>query len=77
MREFARVLRPEGSLILSAPNQWGLTKNHFFDFDAEQLRSLIRESFGQLELYYHNSGDWKNRTPPGIGRLDDIQPESR
>lgn len=72
LREFARVLEPGGSLILSAPNQWGLTKHHFFDFDVEQLRSLIRESFGRLELFYHNSGDWKNRTPPGIGPLGDI-----
>jgi 2-polyprenyl-3-methyl-5-hydroxy-6-metoxy-1,4-benzoquinol methylase len=73
--ELARVTRADGCVLVSTPNLWGETPNHFADFDARSLGSLLDESFARHELYYQNSGDWKNRSPAGIGPLGDIPAE--
>lgn len=73
LREFARVLKPNGAVLLSVPNKWGLTYDHFFDFDEPRLRELLGERFRCIDLFYHNSGDWKDRLPKGIGPLDSIR----
>jgi len=74
--EFTRVLRKEGTAILSVPNNWGFTPHHFIDFDLDLLRQLTEEFFVQQEFYYDNSGDKAGCTPMGIGPLCDISPQS-
>lgn len=73
--ELARVVDGEGTVVLSVPNLWGETPNHFTDFDVDRLSELLGPFFDNYELYYQNSGDWKNRYPKGIGELRAISPE--
>ncbi len=72
VREFARVLKNDGVVVLSIPNNWGYTAYHFFDFNLETLNSLLEECFGCVELYYQNSGGRKACQPAGIGVLGEI-----
>ena len=74
MYEFARVLRPEGEAVVSVPNGWGHTKNHFFDFNVSMLKSLIESCFESADFYYHNSGGKKHTGPKGIGLLESDEP---
>ena len=76
LREFARVLRPKGELILSAPNDWGYTKDHFFDLDQPMLEKLLGERFERWTLYYNNSGKRRRKEysgTAGIGPLADLR----
>lgn len=73
--EFVRLLRSDGTAILSIPNNWGYTAYHFFDFNLDMLEPLLRECFGVYELYYQNSGGREKCQPPGIGLLDEIGAE--
>jgi hypothetical protein len=74
LAEFARVLAPGGTAIVSIPNRWGFTPYHFFDFDFEQLQALASEYFDEQQFYYNNSGVKADRTLTGIGPLDGIEP---
>lgn len=69
--EFVRVMRPGGRGIFSVPNQWGLTDNHFVDFNQPLLEKLLAERFGSYELFYNNSGNRKSRIS-GIGPLKEL-----
>ena len=69
--EFVRVMKPGGTGIFSVPNQWGLTQNHFVDFDQPLFEKLLGERFGQFELFYNNSGNRKSKTA-GIAPLRDL-----
>jgi tetratricopeptide (TPR) repeat protein/SAM-dependent methyltransferase len=73
--EFVRVLRKEGTAILSVPNSWGFTLHHFIDFNLDLLRQLTEEFFVQQEFFYNNSGDKAGCTPMGIGPLSEIAPQ--
>ncbi|MCH7685888.1 MAG: tetratricopeptide repeat protein, partial [Planctomycetes bacterium] len=75
MQEFARVLRADGTAVLSIPNSWGLTPHHFVDFDLPQLRELTEHFFEEQQYFYNNSGDIADRTPLGIGPLETIDPQ--
>eukprot|EP00913_Durusdinium_trenchii_P035348 g33078.t1 len=75
VREFARLLKPDGTAVLSIPNAWGLTPHHFYDFDLTMLKTLTETFFGEQEYFYNNSGDKADRTPYGIGPLGEIAPE--
>jgi SAM-dependent methyltransferase len=70
--EFVRVMKPGGRGIFSVPNQWGLTDNHFVDFNQQLLEKLLRERFESFELFYNNSGTRKNRIA-GIAPLKDLK----
>ncbi len=72
LREFTRVLKKDGTAIISVPILWGLTKHHFFDFDWQQFDWVISQWFQEAEYYYQNSGTRKGRTPKGIGPLEKI-----
>jgi 2-polyprenyl-3-methyl-5-hydroxy-6-metoxy-1,4-benzoquinol methylase len=55
MMEVARLLEPEGGVaIVSVPNQWGLTAQHFFDFDLAFLREVTRPFFSKVEYFRQN-----------------------
>ena len=75
LREFTRVLKTDGLVIVSAPILWGFTKHHFFDFDWQQFDQIIKQWFQEAEYYYQNSGTRKGRTPKGIGHINDISPD--
>lgn len=74
LREFARLLRPDGQLIVSAPNDWGYTRDHFIDFDRPLFETLLAERFGRVELYYNNSGGrGRFSKTAGIGPLAELR----
>lgn len=57
MAEIARVLRPDGTAILSVPNAWGLTDHHFFDFDYDLLKEVLAPVFGTIEYWVQRAAD--------------------
>jgi len=68
LAEFDRLLAPGGRLVLSTPNDWGLTAYHVHSFTPETLESVLSERF-EIE------GRWTQRAaeeprlpglPPGI-----------
>jgi ubiquinone/menaquinone biosynthesis C-methylase UbiE len=69
--EFVRVMKPDGTGIFSVPNGWGLTPNHFVDFDQPLFERVLAEGFDHVELFYNNSGGRMSRTE-GIGPLDTL-----
>lgn len=74
LREFARLLRPDGCLIVSTPNGWGYTKDHFFDIDQAMFERLLGVSFERWELYYNNSGSRRGYSrQAGIGPLAELR----
>lgn len=71
VQEFARVLRPEGCLICSTPNQWPLAIAPFHRrvFDRDSFTALLRPHFSQLQLFNQNSGtefEFNRGQPAGI-----------
>jgi 2-polyprenyl-3-methyl-5-hydroxy-6-metoxy-1,4-benzoquinol methylase len=58
IEEFHRVLRPNGALIVSTPNQWPLadTPFHIREYDRASLVAVLASRFDCLELYNQNSG---------------------
>jgi SAM-dependent methyltransferase len=55
MMEIARLLKPErGVAIVSVPNRWGLTPQHFFDFDLPLLESVTRPFFAKVDYFRQN-----------------------
>lgn len=67
--EFVRVMKPNGIGIFSVPNSWGLTPNHFVDFDKPLFEKVLEVCFEHVEYFYNNSGERMSRTA-GIGPLD-------
>jgi ubiquinone/menaquinone biosynthesis C-methylase UbiE len=58
VNEFYRVLRPDGQLIVSTPNQWPLanTPYHVREYDRESFVRVLDSKFHCFELYNQNSG---------------------
>lgn len=55
MMEIARLVEPErGLAILSVPNRWGLTPQHFLDFDLALLREVATPFFSKVEYFQQN-----------------------
>lgn len=69
--EFVRVMKPGGTGIFSVPNEWGLTPNHFVDFNQALFEELLGHCFGGFELFYNNSGTRKNKIA-GIAPLHSL-----
>ena len=71
VRAFARLLRPEGRLIVSTPNQWPLTvaPYHTREYDRAAFERVLEPCFRIDALYNQNSGSaWRynHEQPPGI-----------
>ncbi len=49
--EFARVLRPGGVLVVSTPNDTGLTDYHEVSYTAESFRDALGPVFREVELF--------------------------
>ena len=58
VEEFYRVLRAEGILIVSTPNQWPLATApyHLREYDRSSFLKVLEPKFNCLELYNQNSG---------------------
>lgn len=69
--EFVRVMKPGGCGIFSVPNGWGLTENHFVDFNQSLFEQLLGRCFGRYRLFYNNSGTRKNPVA-GIAPLESL-----
>ena len=58
VEEFYRVLRTDGILIVSTPNQWPLadTPHHVREYDQSSFLKVLESRFACVELYNQNSG---------------------
>ena len=58
LKEFHRVLSPNGLLIISTPNQWPLrnTPYHVREYDRESFIGVLGPRFDWLALFNQNSG---------------------
>jgi SAM-dependent methyltransferase len=58
VEEFHRVLKPDGWLIISTPNQWPLadTPYHVREYDRASFIRVLDEKFACEEFYNQNSG---------------------
>lgn len=56
--EFERILRPEGTLILSTPNQWedDHHPHHHQSFSLEDLQRILAPKFAVVSMHNQNSG---------------------
>gem|GEM_PF-1944965 len=75
LREIARLLKDDGTAIVSVPNNWGLTEHHFCDPNFEYLKTTTEEFFEETEFFYNNSGTVPTCFPEGIAELNTIGPE--
>lgn len=57
LAEFARVLVPGGRLIMSTPNDWGLTAHHVHSFTPDSLRASIDRYFTAQQWLGQRAGD--------------------
>lgn len=57
LAEFARVLGPDGTLVLSTPNDKGLTAHHVHSFSREDLEQAVKRHFGRVEVWGQREGD--------------------
>jgi ubiquinone/menaquinone biosynthesis C-methylase UbiE len=71
VEEFYRVLRPNGLLIISTPNQWPLatTPHHVKEYDRSSFLKVMEPQFDCIELYNQNSG---SNTPLNHGQTRGI-----
>ena len=58
INEFNRILRPNGTLICSTPNNWPLefTAHHVRKYDRKSFESVLSIHFDNIVLYNQNSG---------------------
>lgn len=72
LAEFARVLAPGGRLVMSTPNDWGLTDFHVHSFTPDQLRAIIEDRFAPLSWLGQRSGDTPalDGLPAGVFAMD-------
>ncbi len=73
LKEFHRVLRPNGVLIISTPNQWPLAAApfHVREYDRKLFVDVLEAEFDCLEIYNQNSG---SATPYNRGQTAGIVP---
>jgi 2-polyprenyl-3-methyl-5-hydroxy-6-metoxy-1,4-benzoquinol methylase len=56
IREFYRITKPGGHLILSTPNDWGISKHHLASYNYDRIVNLIGKYFHIIQVYSQNSG---------------------
>ena len=69
--EFARVLRPGGTLVISTPNNWPLEIAPFHTnvYDRQSFLTLLETHFSVSQLHNQNSGSafkYNHQQPAGI-----------
>lgn len=58
MDEVSRILRPDGLLVLSTPNDLEFFDNahfHIHQFNEEELKGLVKKHFSNIKSYYQGS----------------------
>lgn len=74
IQEIARVLRPDGTLVLSTPNDIEFPEgNHFHvhEFEYDELKEMIGKHFKHMESYFQATWIYT-----GIDKIDEISKES-
>ena len=73
--QYARVLKPQGRLVVSTPNKLGPTPFHVHDFDLESFVQALSSHFEIIELIAQLPTDevFDPRLPPGMWTLDPSQ----
>lgn len=56
LAEFHRTLKPKGKLIISTPNNWGLSKYHKRSYTLEGFSRTLDNLFSIEKVYNQNSG---------------------
>ena len=70
--EFYRLLKSNGLLIISTPNEWPLSiaKYHTKEYDLEEFEKVLKTNFEIQKMYNQNSGDsgrkYNHSQPKGI-----------
>jgi ubiquinone/menaquinone biosynthesis C-methylase UbiE len=76
--EFARVLAPGGLLIISTPNDTGLTEHHVHSFTRGSLQRLLHRRFHQLDWFgQHADAPVCGLPAAGIAPIDHFPPETK
>jgi 2-polyprenyl-3-methyl-5-hydroxy-6-metoxy-1,4-benzoquinol methylase len=69
LTEFNRILKPQGKLIVSSPNDWGLTEYHCHTWTAFEFMAEIALFFEIESVWEQNSGsttDQMSRRSAGV-----------
>lgn len=76
LAEFARILRPGGLLVISTPNDTGLTDYHEVSYTAESFRDALGSVFREVELFGQIAANVPRLTgfQPGIFPLETDSP---
>ena len=76
LEEFYRILRPDGILIVSTPNEWPLETSpfHVREYNLASFIELFESRFSCVELYNQNSG---SDTPYNHGQARGIVATTR
>ena len=67
LKEVHRLLKENGTLIISTPNKWGPTRDHQFDYDYDLFCQHLNQYFRIESMHVQNSGCmdlWVNRNAP-------------
>ncbi len=65
--ELARILVRGGTLILSTPNDWGVTEHHAHSFTRESLAALLEPRFADLRWFGQRTAGVPTMAPPAAG----------
>lgn len=60
IKEINRVLKPNGLVVVSTPNDLAFVEGnqfHFHEFQEQELVGLLKESFSEIKKYYQST--WK------------------
>jgi len=76
LEEFYRILRPDGILIVSTPNEWPLETSpfHVKEYNLASFIELFESRFSCVDLYNQNSG---SDTPYNHGQARGIVATTR
>ena len=55
LEEFSRILKPGGTIILSSPNDWGLTDYHYHTWTPFEFMSEVNNCFEIKSVWEQNS----------------------
>jgi 2-polyprenyl-3-methyl-5-hydroxy-6-metoxy-1,4-benzoquinol methylase len=65
LTEFIRILKPQGKLIVSSPNDWGLTEHHCHTWTPFEFMAEIA-AFFEMDSVWEQNSEGTTHQPPGI-----------